>query len=281
MCASTSNPASCTATAGRQASLQKPLHEAITSCIQELRRALDDDARNPRYIETRYRRGYRLLAAIAAADVRLTSSATRFGRRNWGLHVKSSSTRFDALGTGAPNLVLPDKPSIAVLPFQNMSGDPKQEYFIDGLVEDIVTELSKFRELLVTARGSSFTYKGRVTEIKKVGRTLGVRYVLEGSVRKVGSKVRITGQLIDCKTGVHVWADRFDGTLEDVFDLQDRVTSNVVRAIAPAVQLAETERTRRKPTANLDAYDWFLRGSGAVWEGRARDAINHFSPRTG
>ena len=198
-----------------------------------------------------------------------------FQRRDWDRDIKSFAERLDALGVGAPNLLL-DKPSIAVLPFQNISGDPKQEYFVDGLVEDIVTELSKFRELLVTARASSFAYKGRATEIKEVGRNLGVRYVLEGSVRKAGRKVRITGQLIDCETGVHVWADRFDGTLEDVFDLQDRVTSNVVRAIAPAVQFAETERTRRKPTANLDAYDWFLRGSAATWEGHGREAIDHF-----
>jgi adenylate cyclase len=249
--------------------------EAITSCIQEVRRALDDDARSPRYIETRYRRGYRLLAGVAADDVQLTSSAARLERRDLDLNAKSFVNCLDAPGGGASNVVLPDKPSIAVLPFRNMSGDPEQEYFVDGLVEDIVTQLSKFRELLVTARGSSFTYKRRATEIKEVGRNLGVRYLLEGSVRKAGSKVRITGQLIDCETGVHVWADRFDGTLENVFDLQDQVTSNVVWAITPAVQLAETERTRRKPTDNLDAYDWFLRGSAAVWEGRAREAIIH------
>ena len=164
-----------------------------------MRRALDDDARSPRYIETRYRRGYRLLAGVAADDVQLTSSAARLERRDLDLNAKSFVNCLDAPGGGASNVVLPDKPSIAVLPFRNMSGDPEQEYFVDGLVEDIVTQLSKFRELLVTARGSSFTYKRRATEIKEVGRNLGVRYLLEGSVRKAGSKVRITGQLIDCE----------------------------------------------------------------------------------
>ena len=157
-------------------------------------------------------------------------------------------------------LPLPDKPSIAVLPFQNMSGDPEQEYFADGMVEDIITALSRFKLLFVIARNSSFTYKGKSVDIKQVGRELGVRYVLEGSVRKAGGKVRITGQLIDAATGAHLWADRFDGALEDVFELQDRVTGSVVAAIAPKVQQAELERSRRKPTESLDAYDYYLRG---------------------
>ena len=173
-------------------------------------------------------------------------------------------------------LPLPDKPSIAVLPFQNMSGDPEQEYFTDGMVEEIITALSRFKSLFVIARNSSFTYKGRTVDIKQVGRELGVRYVLEGSVRKAGSRVRITGQLIEAATGTHLWADKFDGALDDVFDLQDKVTSNVVGAIAPAMQAAETERSKRKPTADLDAYDHFLRGAAAGWEGRTRDAIGHF-----
>ena len=169
----------------------------------------------------------------------------------------------------------PGRPSIAVLPFQNMSDDPEQEYFADGIVEDIITALSRFRSLLVIARNTSFTYKGKTIDIKRVGQELGVRYVLEGSVRKASSRVRITGQLIEAETGTHLWADKFDGALKDVFDLQDQVTSRVVGAIAPAVQLAETERARRKPTSNLDSYDLFLRGSSAVWEGRLRDAIAH------
>jgi adenylate cyclase len=157
------------------------------------------------------------------------------------------------------HLPLPDRPSIAVLPFQNMSGDPEQEYFADGMVEDIITALSRFRQLFVIARNSSFTYKGRAVDVKQVGRELGVRYVLEGSVRKATNRVRITGQLIDTATGAHLWADRFDGALEDVFDLQDRVTTSVVGAIAPKLEEAEIERTKRKPTENLDAYDYYLR----------------------
>jgi TolB-like protein len=161
---------------------------------------------------------------------------------------------------------LPDKPSIAVLPFQNMSGDPEQEYFADGMVEDIITALSRLRWLFVIARNSSFTYKGRAVDVKQVGRELGVRYVLEGSVRKAGNRVRITGQLIDAATGTHLWADRFDGELADVFDLQDRVTASVVGTISPKLEQAEIERAKRKPTENLDAYDYFLRGMAAFYQ---------------
>src|SRR6185312_12017715 len=158
-----------------------------------------------------------------------------------------------------PDLALPDKPSIAVLPFTNMSGDPEQEYFADGIVEDIITALSRFKELFVIARNSSFVYKGRAVDIQQVARELGVRYILEGSVRKAGNRVRITGQLIDVATRAHLWADKFDGALDDVFELQDRVTESVVGALQPSLQKAELERTRRKPPANLDAYDYLLR----------------------
>jgi TolB-like protein/Tfp pilus assembly protein PilF len=159
-----------------------------------------------------------------------------------------------------PTLTLPDKPSIAVLPFQNLSADPEQEYFADGVVEDITMALSLFRWLFVIARNSSFTYKGRPVDVKQVGRELGVRYVLEGSVRKAGNHIRIAGQLIDAETGAHLWADRFEGALEDMFNLQDHVTSSVVGAIAPKLQQEEIKRARRKPTENLDAYDYYLRG---------------------
>ena len=159
-----------------------------------------------------------------------------------------------------PALTLPDKPSIAVLPFQNMSGDPEQEYFADGMVEDIITALSRFGQLFVIARNSSFTYKGKAVDVKQVGRELGVHYVLEGSVRKAGNRVRITGQLIDASTGTHLWAERFDGSLEDIFELQDQVTASVVGQIAPKLEQAEIERTKRKPTGSLGAYDYFLRG---------------------
>jgi len=153
---------------------------------------------------------------------------------------------------GAP-LSLPEKPSIAVLPFQNMSSDPEQEFFADGMVEEIITALSRFKALFVIARNSSFTYKGRAVHVKQVGRELGVRYVLEGSVRKAANRVRITGQLVDAATGVHFWADRFDGGLGDIFDLQDQVAERVVGEIAPAVETAEIERAKYKPTESLDA----------------------------
>jgi TolB-like protein len=166
---------------------------------------------------------------------------------------------------GTPTLSLPDRPSIAVLPFQNMSGDPEQEYFADGVVEDIITALSRFKSLFVIARNSSFTYKGKTVDVKQVGRELGVRYVLEGSVRKSGNRVRITGQLVDTAVGAHLWADRFDGGLGDIFDLQDQVTTSVVGAIAPAVEQAEIERAKRKPTENLDAYDYYLRGMASMY----------------
>lgn len=154
---------------------------------------------------------------------------------------------------------LDGQPSIAVLPFTNMSGDPEQEYFVDGMVEDIITALSRFNQLFVIARNSTFTYKGRAVDVRQVARELGVRYVLEGGVRKSGSRLRITGQLIDAATGAHLWADRYDGGLEDVFDLQDRITASVVGAIEPTIRKAEIERARRKPVENLDAYDLYLR----------------------
>src|SRR5215469_3761081 len=158
-----------------------------------------------------------------------------------------------------PVLTLPDKPSIAVLPFANMSGDPDQDYFADGMVEEIITALSRIRWLFVIARNSSFTYKGQTVDVKQVGRELGVRYVLEGSVRKAGQRVRITSQLIDAITGTHLWADRFDGSLEDIFELQDRVAVSVAGVIEPTVQAAEIRRSGNRPTNDLTAYDLYLR----------------------
>jgi TolB-like protein len=162
---------------------------------------------------------------------------------------------------GRPQLVLPDKPSIAVLPFANLSGDPEQEYFVDGMVEEIITALSRIRWLFVIARNSSFTYKGQAVDVKRVGRELGVRYVLEGSVRRGGNRVRIAAQLIEAETGAHLWADRFDGSLEDVFDLQDRVATSVAGVIEPALQAAEMARSARRPTSDLSAYDLYLRAA--------------------
>ena len=159
---------------------------------------------------------------------------------------------------------LGEKPAIAVLPFANISGDPEQEYFADGMVEDIITALSRFKELFVIARNSSFVYKGRAVDIQRMARELGVRYVLEGSVRKAGNRVRITGQLSDAATHASLWADRFDGALEDVFDLQDRITESVIGALQPTLRRAEIERARRKHPASLDAYDYVLRALPAV-----------------
>ena len=175
---------------------------------------------------------------------------------------------------------MPDKPSIAVVPFVNMSGDPEQEYFADGVVEDIITALSRFRQLFVIARNSSFAYKGRSVDVKEIGRELGVRYLVEGSVRKAGDRLRITGQLIDTATGAHLWADRFDGTMADIFDLQDQITASVIGAVAPRLEQAEIERAKRKPTESLDAYDHYLRGMAAFNRfGRAanREALESFS----
>ena len=162
------------------------------------------------------------------------------------------------LGASEP-LQFPDKPSIAILPFDNMSGDPEQEYFSDGIVEEITAAISNVRSFFVVARNSSFAFKGKPTDIKQVSRRLGVRYVLEGSVRKSGNRVRITAQLIDATNDRHVWAGRYDGTLDDIFDLQAQITESVVGAIEPKIRSSEIERSRRKPTTSLNAYDCFLR----------------------
>jgi TolB-like protein len=198
--------------------------------VAALRRVLDAERAGDSCIQTVARRGYRFTAPVT----RLETEAS----------------------TATP---LPDKPSLAVMPFQNISGDPEQEYFADGMVEEIITALSRIRWLFVIARNSSFTYKGQAINVKQVGRELDVRYVLEGAVRKTGGRVRINAQLIDATTGAHLWADRFDGSLEDVFDLQDRVASSVAGVIEPALQAAETARSADRPTSDLTAYDLYLR----------------------
>ena len=169
-----------------------------------------------------------------------------------------------------PSPGIADKPSIAVLPFLNLSGDPEQEYFIDGIVEDIITALSRNRAFFVIARNSSFTYKGKPVDTKQVAGELGVRYVLEGSVRKSGDRVRVTGQFIEAKSGRHLWADRFDGDLVDIFDLQDQLVTSVVGAIAPQLERAEIDRAKLDMTDDLAAYDFYLRGlaSWNRWTGR-------------
>jgi adenylate cyclase len=171
-------------------------------------------------------------------------------------------------------LPVPDKPSIAVLPFANMSGDPEQEYFVDGMVEEIITALSRIRWLFVIARNSSFTYKGRAVDVKQVGRELGVRYVLEGSVRKAGGRVRITAQLIDATNGTHLRADRFDGSLEDVFELQDQVAVSVAGVIEPTLQAAEIRRSAERPTNDLTAYDLYLRALAVFFPIRKEGLIS-------
>jgi TolB-like protein/class 3 adenylate cyclase len=173
--------------------------------------------------------------------------------------------RPEAPKASPPMLALPGKPSIAVLPFQNMSGDAEQDYFADGMAEEITTALSRFRMLFVIARNSSFTYKARAVDVKQIGRELGVRYVLEGSVRKSGSRMRVTGQLIDASTGNHLWANNFDGTLEDIFDLQDKVTSSVVGALIPTMRHAEIERAKHRPTESADAHMTHMRGVASLY----------------
>lgn len=173
-------------------------------------------------------------------------------------------------------LPLPDKPSIAVLPFQNMSGDPEQEYFADGIVEDIITALSNFRLLFVIARNSSFTYKGKAIDIRQVGQELGVRYILEGSIRKSSDRVRMTGQLIEASTGAHLWAEKIDGKLSDVFELQDQITARVVSSIAPTIERAEIERLKQRPTSSTDSYDTYLRGMALQNQRRFAEARSMF-----
>ena len=218
--------------------------------MNAVRRAIGDSGEQQRFIRTIARKGYRFVGDVAEQSI---GSAT----------APAVSTVDKPDGASRP-LSLPDKPSIAVLPFTNISGDPEQEYFADGITEDITTALSQFRWLFVIARNSSFVFKGKSVDSRQIARELGVRYLLEGSVRKAGNRLRITGQLVDASSGAHLWADRFDGTFDDVFDLQDKVTANVVGAIGPKLEQAEISRARRKPTESLDAYDYYLRGMACL-----------------
>jgi TolB-like protein len=236
----------------------------LTSHINAVRKAVGDSGAEQRLIRTVARKGLRFVGDVRELPPPdgLSTPMTE--------PVRSGETPADVLP-------LPDKPSIAALPFLNLSGDPEQEYFADGVVEDITAALSRIRWLFVIARNSSFTYKGRAVDVKQIGRELGVRYVLEGSLRKAANRVRITGQLIDATTGAHLWADRFEGTLNDIFDLQDQITASVVGAIAPHLERAEIERAKRKPTESLDAYDYYLRGMAHLHRG-TRDDINEALP---
>ena len=248
----------------------------LTSHINAVRKAIGDSGEEQSLIRTVARKGFRFIGEVEEIPQTPGKRTEIRISREAGEHLPPNSPLAAPEGKVAAqpvSLTLPDKPSIAVLPFQNMSGDAEQDYFADGVVEDIITALSRMRWLFVIARNSSFTYKGRAVEIKQVGRDLGVRYVLEGSVRKAANRIRLTGQLIDASSGAHLWADRFDGTLEDIFDLQDQMATSVVGAIAPSLEQAEIERARCKPTESLGAYDYFLRGMANVhrWTRGATD----------
>jgi len=226
----------------------------LTVQIAALRRALGEVPGGESWIATLPRRGYRFVGpAVTKSENRVPATPT-----------------VEAATRPAPMmaLALPDQPSIAVLPFENLSGDPEQGYFVDGMVEEIITALSRIRGLFVIARNSSFTYKGQAVDVKQIGRELGVRYVLEGSVRKAEGRVRITAQLIEAETATHLWADRFEGSLEDVFDLQDQVAISVAGRVEPAVRTAEIRRALDRPRHDPTAYDLYLRSLRATlsWE---------------
>jgi TolB-like protein len=228
---------------------------ALTTRINAARNAIGDSGEAQRLIKTLPRKGMRFVGEVREGKIRASAISPA------------------VLEQSPAPLLLPERPSIAVLPFANMSGDPEQEYFADGMVEEIITALSRFRHLFVIARNSSFVYKNQIMNIMQISRDLGVRYVLEGSVRKAADRVRITGQLVDASTGAHLWADRFDGELKDIFDLQDDVATRVVSAIAPKLEQAETTRAKRKPTDSLDAYDCFLRGTENLHR-QTRDCVD-------
>jgi TolB-like protein/predicted nucleic acid-binding protein len=226
---------------------------ALSTRIHATRCAIDDTGEEQRLIRTVPRKGVRFIGVV------------REEQRPAPVHGPEGTI---AAERQSPALPLPDRPSIAVLPFVNMSGDPEQDYFADGMAEEIITALSHCSGLFVIARNSSFTYKGKAVDVRQVGRELGVRYVLEGSVRRGGDRLRFTGQLIDATSGRHIWADRFEGNMGNVFDLQDRFTESVVAAIEPKLQLAEIERLKHKPASNLDAYDLLLRAQQCEYEFR-------------
>jgi TolB-like protein len=227
----------------------------LTSHINAVRKAIGDTGEEQRLVRTIARKGYRFVG-----DVRESAVSKR--PRPAALHEPSAEA-----------LTLPDRPSIAVLPFLNLSGDPTQDYFVDGVVEDIIAAMSRMSGLFVIARNSSFTYKGRAVDVKQVGRELGVRYMVEGSLRKSANRVRITGQLDDAITGKNLWSERFEGRIDDIFALQDQMTTDILGAIAPQLQRAEIARARHKPTESLDAYDYYLRATAKLYRG-SREAVD-------
>ncbi len=225
----------------------------IKEYVHDLRLALGDDPKQPRFIETVRGRGYRFLGGVEEGE----RAESAVARRKPGTH----------------------PPSLAVLPFTNLSGDPEQEYFSDGITEDIITELSRFRSLFVIARNSSFTYKDRAANVQDIGRDLGVRYVVEGSVRRAGQRVRVTAQLIETETGRHLWADRYDRQLEDIFSLQDEITRTIAAAIEPELGNVERERSRLTTPGSLNAWDWYQRGLWYMYQDTKAgniEALRHF-----
>src|SRR5262245_46229265 len=247
----------------------------LTSHINAVRKAIGDTGEEQRLVRTLARKGYRFVGEVreVAASNQPDPASLPEGHPEMQLEEPPDS----AARPAAPALTLPDRPSIAVMPFFNLSGDTTQVYFVNGVVEDIISALSHVSGLFFIARNSSFTYKGRAVDLKQVGRELGVRYILEGSLRKAANRVRITGQLVDATTGTNLWSERFDGTIDDIFDLQDQMTANVVGAIAPRLEQAEIERAKHKPTESLDAYDYYLRG---IWKFRqvSRSATDEALP---
>jgi len=230
----------------------------LASHINAVRKAIGDSGEAQRLIRTVPRKGFRFVGEVRDGPTADRSRPLR-PKPDHGEEMSE------------PALPLPDRPSIAVLPFLNLSGDPEQDYFTDGVAEDIIAALSHYRWLFVIARNSSFTYKGRAVDVKQVRRELGVRYVLEGSVRRAANRLRVTGQLIDATSGTHIWADRFEGAIDNIFELQDQLTESVVGAIAPQLELAEIGRAKLKPTESLSAYDYYLRGMADVHRGSRQD----------
>ncbi len=249
---------------------------ALNSRISAARRAVGDDGTAQALIRTVHKRGFRFVQDVQVGEVALSAEIREFSAGQ--IASQDAPTLAPAVAPAEP-LPLPNKPSIAVLPFQNMSGDPEQEYFADGLTEDIITGLSQQQWFFVIARNSSFTYKGEAGDVRQIAGQLGVRYILEGSVRKSASRVRVTGQLIDAALGTHLWAERYDRELSDIFELQDEITTRVVGSVSPQILIAEAARVRRKTPQIIEAWDLVMQALPYMWRmttedhGRAQDLL--------
>jgi TolB-like protein/cytochrome c-type biogenesis protein CcmH/NrfG len=245
---------------------------ALSSCVSAARRAIGDSGDEQLLIRTAHKRGFRFVGRVDDEPL-LSPAPSDDGEVAQGVSLAGELIELaqEAETSVVPALALPDKPSIAVLPFQNMSGDPEQEYFADGLTEDIITGLSRQRWFFVIARNSTFTFKGEAVDVRKVASQLGVRYVLEGSVRRAAGRVRVTGQLIDAVHGVHLWADRYDRDLADIFELQDDITNSVVGSVGPQILTAEAARIRRKPPQSIDAWDLVMQALPHMWRVSAEE----------